>query len=121
MKYVVGRSNLSVTVFVPWDCEKHCPFCTSKEFYSSMECSLPKVLMSLEYLCSTGIREVVVSGGEPFSNLDGLEQILQNVGVPSITPRCNDSQSTEKKVGKKRSRTSKVRPRATGQLQARRL
>lgn len=77
MKYVVGRSNLSVTVFVPWDCEKHCPFCTSKEFYSSMECSLPKVLMSLEYLCSTGIREVVVSGGEPFANLEGLENILQ--------------------------------------------
>ncbi len=42
-----------------------------------MECSLPKVLMSLEYLCSTGIREVVVSGGEPFANLEGLENILQ--------------------------------------------
>lgn len=77
MKYVVGRSNLSVTVFVPWDCGKHCPFCTTKGFYSSMECSLPKVLSSFEYLCSTGIREVVVSGGEPFSNLEGLEQILQ--------------------------------------------
>lgn len=55
MKYVVGRSNLSVTVFVPWDCEKHCPFCTSKEFYSSMECSLPKVLSSLEYLTLFGV------------------------------------------------------------------
>jgi len=77
MKFLVGRSNLSVTVFVPWDCDKHCPFCTSKEFYSSMECSLPKVLMSLESMCLTGIREVVVSGGEPFSNLEGLEQILQ--------------------------------------------
>jgi organic radical activating enzyme len=42
-----------------------------------MECSLPKVLMSLESMCLTGIREVVVSGGEPFANLEGLEQILQ--------------------------------------------
>ena len=55
MKYVVGRSNLSVTGFVPCDCEKHCTFCTSKEFYSSMECSLPKVLMSLEYLTLFGV------------------------------------------------------------------
>ena len=55
---------------------------------------------------------------EQTENLGGISL---NVGVPSITPRCNDSQSTEKKVGKKRSRTSKVRPRATGQLQAHRL
>ena len=52
---------------------------------------------------------------------ENIEGISLNVGVQSITPRCNDSQSTEKKVGKKRSRTSKVRSRATGQLQAHRL
>ena len=50
-----------------------------------------------------------------------LESTSLQTGVQSITPRCNDSQSTEKKVGKKRSRTSKVRSRATGQLQAHRL
>ena len=55
---------------------------------------------------------------EQTENIGGISL---NVGVPSITPRCNDSQSTEKKVGKKRSRTSKVRSRATGQLQANRL
>lgn len=44
--------------------------------------------------------------------------MIQAYGVQSITPRCNDSQLSEKKVGKKRSRTSKVRSRATGQLQA---
>ena len=45
------------------------------------------------------------------------EQVCPD-GVQSITPRCNDSQSS---IGKKRSRTSKVRSRATGQLQAHRL
>ena len=45
MKYVVGRSNLSVTVFVPWDCEKHCPFCTSKEFYLPLFRMLETVCM----------------------------------------------------------------------------
>ena len=49
---------------------------------------------------------------------ENIEGISLNVGVQSITPRCNDSQPT---VGKKRSRASKVRSRATGQLQAHRL
>ena len=46
------------------------------------------------------------------------ESTSLQTGVQSITPRCNDSQSS---IGKKRSRTSKVRSRATGQLQARSL
>ena len=41
--------------------------------------------------------------------------MIQAYGVQSITPRCNDSRSS---IGKKRSRTSRVRSRATGQLQA---
>ena len=49
---------------------------------------------------------------------ENIEGMSFNVGVQSITPRCNDSQLSEKKVGKKRSRTSKVRSIATGQLQA---
>ena len=52
---------------------------------------------------------------------ENAESISPCIGVQSITPRCNDSQPSEKKVGKKRSRTSKVRSRATGQLQAHRL
>ena len=44
---------------------------------------------------------------------ENIEGISLNVGVQSITPRCNDSQSL---VGKKRSRVSKTRSRATGQL-----
>lgn len=30
-RMVVGRDDLSMTVFVPWDCGKACSFCTSKE------------------------------------------------------------------------------------------
>ena len=50
----------------------------------------------------------------PLQNNNQGEQVCSD-GVQSITPRCNDSQSS---IGKKRSRTSKVRSRATGQLQA---
>ena len=49
---------------------------------------------------------------------ENIEGISLNVGVQSITPRCNDSQPL---VGKKRSRASKPRSRATGQLQSHRL
>ena len=38
-----------------------------------------------------------------------VHKSLDRSMVQSITPRCNDSQLSEKKIGKKRSRTSKVR------------
>ena len=52
---------------------------------------------------------------------ENIEGMSLNVGVQSITPRCNATLSDEKKKEHKRSRTSKVRSRATGQLQARPL
>ena len=55
--------------------------------------------------------------GQQNDNNNQGEQVCSD-GVQSIPPRCNDSQSS---IGKKRSRTSKVRSRATGQLQAHRL
>ena len=30
MEYVAGRNNLACTIFVPFDCDNNCPFCTSK-------------------------------------------------------------------------------------------
>ena len=52
---------------------------------------------------------------------ENIEGTSLNVGVQSIIPKCNDSQFSEKKIGKKRSRASKVRSSATSQLQAHRL
>ena len=33
MEYVAGRNNLACTIFVPYDCDNNCPFCTSKWMY----------------------------------------------------------------------------------------
>ena len=33
MEYVAGRTNLACTIFVPYDCDNNCPFCTSKWMY----------------------------------------------------------------------------------------
>ena len=79
LRLIVGRSNLSITVFVPWDCENKCPFCTTKSLYSSMDLSLTNVIASLKELLKTDVREIVITGGEPFSNLEGLDQILSTI------------------------------------------
>lgn len=79
LRLIVGRSNLSITVFVPWDCENNCPFCTTKSLYSSMDLSLKNVIASLKELLKTDVREIVITGGEPFSNLEGLDQILETI------------------------------------------
>ena len=52
---------------------------------------------------------------------ENAESISPCIGVQSITPECNATLFSEKKKENKRSRASKVRSRATGQLQAHRL
>lgn len=79
LRLIVGRSNLSINVFVPWDCENSCPFCTTKSLYSSMDLSLSNVIASLKELLKTDIREIVITGGEPFSNIEGLDKILETI------------------------------------------
>lgn len=77
-KYIVGRNNLAITIFVPYDCPNHCPFCTSKSDYKDMgDFSLPNILESLDkVLVFPQIRDVVITGGEPFADLEKLGIIL---------------------------------------------
>ena len=79
MRYLVGRNNLAVTVFVPYDCPNNCPFCTSKKDYANREgFSLDAILESLgEVLKFNAVRDVVITGGEPFANLSELTRILE--------------------------------------------
>ena len=77
-KYIVGRNNLAATIFVPYDCQNHCKFCTSKEDYkNSSNFSLPNILESIKQVgCIRQIRDFVITGGEPFADLHQLQQIL---------------------------------------------
>lgn len=83
IKYIVGRNNLAVTIFVPYDCPNHCPFCTSKEDYNdSATFSLEKILESISAVGN--IRQVsdfVITGGEPFADLAKLQKILDICAV----------------------------------------
>lgn len=77
-KYVIGRNNLAITIFVPYDCPNNCPFCTSKKDYvDKTDFSLTKILASLGKAVKVlGVKDIVISGGEPFADLKGLQQIL---------------------------------------------
>ena len=81
MKYLVGRSNLSCTIFVPWDCNNNCPFCTSKHMYSELKdkFNLDEIIRKIKLINNnSNIREYVLTGGEPLSNLENLKKIVQD-------------------------------------------
>ena len=78
IKYIVGRNNLALTVFVPYDCPNHCPFCTSKNDYKDVSTfSLDKIIKSINKVAYLNqITDIVITGGEPFACLDKLQIIL---------------------------------------------
>ena len=78
IKYCVGRTNLALTIFVPYDCPNHCKFCTSKEDYKDTSTfSLDKILESVKCVADLEpIKDIVITGGEPFADLVQLQQIL---------------------------------------------
>lgn len=77
MIYKSGRGNLACTIFVPFDCNNHCPFCTSKEMYKSIDLNLEKILENIRKINTNPfVSEYVLTGGEPFANLDQLRQIV---------------------------------------------
>lgn len=55
MRYIKGRSNLSCTIFVPWDCKNHCKFCTSKNMYKERTCDMEAILAQIKKINEKGI------------------------------------------------------------------
>lgn len=84
MQYRQGRYNLAATIFVPWDCDNNCPFCTSKASYQNCQnFNLYKVLESICLLNKKDeIKEFVITGGEPFADIDGLKKIINCCDKP---------------------------------------
>lgn len=77
---IIGRSNLSVTIFIPVDCSNNCNFCTSKNEYCEQEYNLKKVIKSIKKLNKNeDIKSYVITGGEPFADLKVLNKILKAI------------------------------------------
>ena len=79
--YKTREGGATVTVFVPSDCQNNCPFCVNKEEYENMEgFSLEKICDSIRTMDEiTPYCDFVFTGGEPFSNLDSLQVLLDQV------------------------------------------
>ena len=86
MKFLVGRSNLACTIFVPFDCNNNCPFCTSKKMYKEManKYDTEAIISLINGLNSNfSIKEYVLTGGEPFANLEVTKRL-----VDAMNKRC---------------------------------
>ena len=77
-KYMTREGGATVTVFVPYDCKNNCPFCINKQEYRNPKgFSVQKVCESIRMFHDiTPKCDFVFTGGEPFSNPDGLQVMM---------------------------------------------
>lgn len=82
MEFRCGRSNLALTVFVPYDCKNSCRFCTTKKSYEEKPANLEAVadeMRGILYYYSFPITDVVFTGGEPMENVAALKRLIEMI------------------------------------------
>lgn len=105
---IPGRSDLSVTVFIPADCNNNCRFCTSKASYHQRISDPDAVIKSIKKFCEEDslakyVKSFVITGGEPLTDFDVLSKVLTaipfhyDVYVNTIAPT---NVYSEKKLAK---------------------
>lgn len=79
--YKTRNGGATVTVFVPYDCHNHCPFCINKEEYRDMTgFSLEAICDSIRKMDAVTPRcDFVFTGGEPLADLDALQTMLDEI------------------------------------------
>ena len=79
--YKTRSGGATVTIFVPYDCRNHCPFCINKKEYA--DCtgfSVEAILRSIAVMDAiTPECDFVFTGGEPFAQLGDLQRMLDAV------------------------------------------
>ena len=77
MKYKIGRNNLAATIYVPYDCDNNCPFCTSKIEYRQHFPNVGRIVQALKSLVDNPlIQDIVFTGGEPLANMMILKMLV---------------------------------------------
>lgn len=86
MNFIKGRDNLACTIFVPVVCGNNCSFCNTKKDYDGFiydEKYLTKIINHIKNLNKTYfVSEFVITGGEPFADLEILEKIVNACDKP---------------------------------------
>lgn len=84
MNYLCQYKNgATITIFAPYDCKNNCKFCVNKKDYkTNRKFDLAQVAHSLFQLHDiTPSCDIVITGGEPFADLDKLTQLLRAIAV----------------------------------------
>jgi len=79
--YKTREDGATVTIFVPYDCHNHCPFCINKEEYADLTgFSAEKICKSIDRMHAITPRcDFVFTGGEPLANLESLQVMLDHI------------------------------------------
>lgn len=79
--YKTRTGGATVTVFVPYDCGNHCPFCVNKGEYADLTgFSAEKIRDSIRKISAiTPKCDFVFTGGEPFAELTSLQMMLDEI------------------------------------------
>lgn len=86
MNYIIDRHTLTCTIFVPFACGNNCDFCNTNNIYKDYQYSeeyLNKILNWIE-ICNQNpiIDSYILTGGEPFFNLNILKVIIDKINKP---------------------------------------
>ena len=81
--YKTREGGATVTVFVPYDCNNHCPFCINKGEYADLTgFSLEKICQSIRRMDAiTPYCDFVFTGGEPFADIEKLQIMLDQIPI----------------------------------------
>ena len=74
--FTIGRSDFSVTVYVPWNCSNNCKFCSSKKDYERIKSNFERLKTSLQLIRNSMLPIVVFTGGEPSADVEKLRELL---------------------------------------------
>lgn len=79
MRFKQGRDNLALTIFVPQECSNACDFCTVREFYERKSDPERTIKAAADILDNYVVEDVVITGGEPFTDGMFLGKLLVNI------------------------------------------
>ena len=79
--YKTREGGATVTIFAPYDCGNHCPFCINKGEYANTEgFSEENIIKSIRIMHEiTPYCDFVFTGGEPFANREYLQRMIDEI------------------------------------------
>ena len=70
------KKDKMCSVYVPFDCKRNCAFCISKGIYSN-GVDKDSFMKTLSSLVDSDVSEIVITGGEPMSDIKTLVEMLE--------------------------------------------